>query len=88
MKCPEIRPYLALKKAVLKEHLQFWGENAAYPIESLQTIYDHLENVEAPMELALSKSSVNLVSNEMSSRGQPHIARFRNIPEDVFQPQM
>eukprot|EP00978_Attheya_sp_CCMP212_P032209 scaffold124466_cov30-Attheya_sp.AAC.2 len=81
MKCPEIRLYLALKKAALEEHLQLLGENAAYPIESLQTIYDHLENVEAPMELVLSKSNANSVSNEMSSHGQPHIARFRNLPE-------
>jgi len=81
MKCQEIRPYLALKKAALKEHLQLWGENAVYPIESLQTIYDHLENVEAPMELVLNNSTTNSGNSEMVSHGQPHIARFRNLPE-------
>eukprot|EP00978_Attheya_sp_CCMP212_P030664 scaffold113565_cov33-Attheya_sp.AAC.1 len=38
MKCPDICPFLAHKKSAISEHLRAFGENAKYPIESLQTI--------------------------------------------------
>ena len=81
MTCPEIRPYLALKKAALKEHLQLWGEDAEYPVESLQKIYTHLENVEAPMELCVTKTGPIPPSSNSEFAMQAHIAKFRSLPE-------
>eukprot|EP00978_Attheya_sp_CCMP212_P048006 scaffold459011_cov118-Attheya_sp.AAC.1 len=79
MQCYDLRPFLATKKAALKEHLQLWGENAAYPVESLQTVYDHLENIDVPMELIIGNSRPK--SDEASPTFQAHIARFKDLPE-------
>eukprot|EP00978_Attheya_sp_CCMP212_P033741 scaffold137740_cov50-Attheya_sp.AAC.2 len=51
MTCPDLCPFLAQKKAGLKAHIQCFGENPTYTLESIQTIFDHLEDVEAPQEL-------------------------------------
>eukprot|EP00978_Attheya_sp_CCMP212_P044708 scaffold319368_cov33-Attheya_sp.AAC.1 len=51
MKCPDIRPFLAHKKTAISEHTRAFGEKAKYPLESLQTIFNHLEDLDVPLEL-------------------------------------
>jgi hypothetical protein len=83
MKCPDIRPFLAHKKSAISEHLRAFGENAKYPLESLQTIFDYLEDLEVPLGLCPTGTS-NGNSSQVSSTNIPdaYIARFgRDIPE-------
>jgi len=79
MQCYDLHQFLANKKGALKEHLQLRGENAAYPVEPLQTVYDHIENVDVPLELISGNSCPK--SNDTSSNFQAHIAQFKDLPK-------
>eukprot|EP00978_Attheya_sp_CCMP212_P026727 scaffold88416_cov36-Attheya_sp.AAC.2 len=78
MKCPDIHPFLAHKKSSISEHLRAFGENAKYPIESLQTILDHLEDLDVPLQLCPKGCSMGN-SSQISSTTIPdaYIAHFR-----------
>ena len=80
MTCPEIRPFLAHKKSLLNEHIQMFGENTKTPLDSLQTIFDHLDDLDLIQELRPKGSAI---SQSILGQGHaPHMAKFgRNIPE-------
>eukprot|EP00978_Attheya_sp_CCMP212_P045321 scaffold342043_cov51-Attheya_sp.AAC.1 len=77
MKCPDICPFLAHKKTAISEHTRAFGENAKYPLESLQTNFDHLEDLDVPLELCPKGCSTGN-SSTISSTNIPdaYIARF------------
>eukprot|EP00978_Attheya_sp_CCMP212_P004876 scaffold10691_cov46-Attheya_sp.AAC.2 len=77
MKCPDIRLFLAHKKTAIIEHTQAFGENSKYPLESLQTVFDHLEDLDVPLELCPKGCSTGNAS-PISSANIPdaYIARF------------
>eukprot|EP00978_Attheya_sp_CCMP212_P006871 scaffold16028_cov47-Attheya_sp.AAC.1 len=79
MKCPDICPFLTHKKTAISEHTRAFGENAKYPIESLQTIFDHLEDLDVPLELCPKGNSSQVTHSKIPDA---YIARFgRDIPE-------
>eukprot|EP00978_Attheya_sp_CCMP212_P017444 scaffold46451_cov28-Attheya_sp.AAC.2 len=79
MKCPDICPFLAHKKTAISEHTRAFGENAKYPIESLQTIFNHLEDLDVPLELCPKGNSSQVTHSKIPDA---YIARFgRDIPE-------
>jgi hypothetical protein len=81
MLCAEIRPFLAHKKSLLNEHMQMFGKNIKTPLDSLQTIFQHLNDLEIVQELHPKGSTTN---PSILGKGQgAHMAKFggRNIPE-------
>ena len=81
MLCAEIRPFLAHKKSLLNEHIQMFGENIKTPLDSLQTIFEHLDDLEIVQELRPKGSATN--TSILGQGHEAHMAKFggRNIPE-------